>query len=100
MQDRLAKRAKRMCARAERVEPRVNRLVNRLSAGPATRGSVQRLQKRAAAVRARDAALAEILDGQVRIRQSRLATLKLRQQNLPKVEKWCDAHGYRDGAGG
>ncbi|MBC6457848.1 hypothetical protein [Actinomadura sp. HBU206391] len=99
-QDRLAKRAKRMCARADRVEKRVDRLVKRLSAGPGTRGSVQRLQKRAATVRSKDAARADILDGQVRIRQSRLNTLKLRQQNLPKVDKWCDSHGFRDGSAG
>ncbi|GAA2082691.1 hypothetical protein GCM10009780_20910 [Actinomadura alba] len=99
-QDRLAKRAKRMCARADRVEKRVDRLVKRLSAGPAARGSIQRLQKRAAAVRSKDAALADILDGRVRIRQSRLSTLKLRQQQLPKVEKWCESHGFRTGTGG
>jgi hypothetical protein len=92
-QQRLHARATRMCARVDRVERRVNRLITRLSAGPGVRGSVQRVQARADRIRATDPALAEIIDGRARIRQSRLTTLRLRQQQLPKVEAWCASHG-------
>jgi hypothetical protein len=56
-----------MCARVDRVEQRVDRLITRLSAGPDTRGSVKWSQKRAAAVRSKDAARAELIDGRVGI---------------------------------
>jgi hypothetical protein len=96
-QARLHVRAVRLCRRASRVEPRVNRLVTRLSAGPGTRGSIQFLQARANRVRAKDAALADILDGRVAIRQSRLHTLQLRRQQLPKVTAWCATHDLKSG---
>lgn len=97
-QQRLHARAARLCARADRVERRVNRLITRFSAGPGTRGSIQWVQARADRVRAKDPALADIIDGRARIRQSRLNTLQLRKQQLPKVEAWCASHGL--GAGG
>jgi hypothetical protein len=92
-QQRLHARAVLLCARAHRVERRVDRLNTRLSAGPGTRGSVQWVQAKADRVRAKDPALADIIDGRARIRQSRLNTLRLRKQQLPKVTAWCGSHG-------
>jgi hypothetical protein len=92
-QQRLHARAVLLCARVDRVERRVNRLTTRLSAGPETRGSVRWVQAKADRVRAKDAALADIIDGRARIRQSRLNTLQLRKQQLPKVTTWCASHG-------
>jgi hypothetical protein len=89
----LAKRAARLCKRVPKVQERVTRLTARFSGDVNTRGSVLWLQAKADQVRPKDAALAEIIDGRAKIRQSRLATLKLRAEQLPKVATWCKAHG-------
>ncbi|MCW2885969.1 MAG: hypothetical protein QOE54_1515 [Streptosporangiaceae bacterium] len=89
----LTKRAARLCKRVPKVEQRVTRLTARFSGDPNTRGSVLWLQAKADKVRPKDAALADIIDGRAKIRQSRLATLKLRADQLPKVAAWCKAHG-------
>ncbi|MCW2901159.1 MAG: hypothetical protein JWO67_3424 [Streptosporangiaceae bacterium] len=90
-------RAHRLCGRIDKAEQRVDRRIARLSAGPGQRGSVKWLQARAAAVRAKDPARADLADGRVRIQQSKLNTLQLRKQQLPKVAKWCDTHGAAGG---
>jgi hypothetical protein len=89
----LTKRAARLCKRVPKVQQRVTRLTARFSGDAKTRGSVQWLQARANRVRPQDPALAGIIDGRAKIRQSRLATLKLRADQLPKVAAWCKAHG-------
>ncbi|RAY11507.1 hypothetical protein DPM19_29830 [Actinomadura craniellae] len=91
----LGKRAKQMCARADRAVDRVDRLITRFEGDAKTRGSVAWMNDRAAKVRAKDPARADIIAGRAKIRQSRLATLKLRKQNLPKVQKWCTDRGFR-----
>jgi hypothetical protein len=92
-QQRLHARAVLLCARVHRVERRVDRLITRFSAGPDKRGSVQWVRAKADQVRAKDPALADIIDRRAQIRQSRLNTLQLRKQQLPKVVAWCGSHG-------
>ena len=89
----LKARAHRLCARVDKVQHRVDRVAGRLSAGADKRGSVKWLQARANAVRAKNPAKAELLDGRARVGQARLATLQVRREQLPKVAKWCDEHG-------
>lgn len=89
--------AKRLCARADRVDARPGRPATRFSAGPRTRGSVRWLQARADQVRPRDPEFAAILDDRAKIRESRLRTLRLRQRQLPKVKQWCASHGLGSG---
>jgi hypothetical protein len=91
--EQLKARAHRLCARVDKVRHRVDRIAGRLSAGAGKRGSVKWLQARAEAVRAKNPAKAELLDGRARVAQARLATLQVRKQQLPKVAKWCDEHG-------
>ncbi|HEV7932774.1 MAG TPA: hypothetical protein VGP70_10725 [Actinomadura sp.] len=59
----LKARAHRLCARVDKVQHRVDRVAGRLSAGADKRGSVKWLQARANAVRAKNPAKAELLDG-------------------------------------
>jgi hypothetical protein len=92
-QQRLEKRATRLCSRAPKVSEQVTRLTARFSGDVNTQGSVLWLQAKADRVRPKDAAMADLIDGHAKIRQSRLATLKLRAEQLPKVTAWCKAHG-------
>jgi hypothetical protein len=92
-QQRLEKRATRLCSRAPKVSEQVTRLTARFSGDVNTAGSVLWLQAKADRVRPKDAAMADLIDGHAKIRQSRLATLKLRAEQLPKVTAWCKAHG-------
>jgi hypothetical protein len=93
-----AQRATRLCGREPKVAARVEKRLTRLTGDASTRGSVAWLQARATKVRARDPQLAAIIDDRVKIRQSLIPTLKLRQDELGKVVTWCAAHGHPVGS--
>lgn len=89
--------AARRCMQEPRRAARVDRLIAKFSGDAKTRGSVQWLQARAAKAQANDAALAAIIKDQAKIRQSQLATLKLRKDELGKIAQWCSAKGHPTG---
>lgn len=94
---RLERRADRLCERAAKAGPRIDRAVARISGDATTRGSVLWLRAKADQVRATDPTLAGLLESRAQIREARLPVLKLRRQELPKVTAWCDAHDHPAG---
>lgn len=88
--------AKALCKRVPRIDRRIDRALKRLDAGADTRGSVARLERRAAnAENAGHTEIATFLQDRLKTRKALVPTLKQRQKDLDQVRTWC-----RDNDGG
>lgn len=84
--------ARALCKHAPRMDKRIARALKRLDAGPARRGSVDRLEKRVERAKAAGHdEIANYLDHRLKFRRSLVPTLEQRQKDLDKVERWCKA---------
>ncbi|MFF4651059.1 hypothetical protein [Streptomyces sp. NPDC001380] len=90
--------ARMLCARAHRIERRIDRALTRLQAGPGVRGSIARLQQRVDnAQAAGHTAVHDYLSHRLDHRKSMVGTLTQRRADLQKVEAWCRTRGDADG---
>lgn len=87
-----------LCEREPKQAARADKLIARLSGDAGTKGSVQWLNARAAKVQAKDPALAAIITDRAQERQSQLATLKIRKDELAKTAAWCGTKGHPVGS--
>ncbi|MFE7775198.1 hypothetical protein ACFU5O_15100 [Streptomyces sp. NPDC057445] len=89
--------AKALCKRVPKIEKRLQRALDRLGGGPAQRGSVNRLEKRAENARkAGHKEIETLLNDKLTFRRSLVPALEKRQKDLAPVKSWCKTH--RDGA--
>lgn len=82
------------CKREPKQAARVDKLIARISGDANTKGSVAWLNAKAAKVQPKDPALAAIITDRAQIRQSQLATLKLRKDELSKIAAYCGSKGH------
>lgn len=87
-----------VCKREPRQAARVDKLIATFSGDANTKGSVAWLNARAAKVQPKDPALAAIITDRAQIRQSQLATLKLRKDELAKIAAYCGTKGHPVGS--
>ncbi|MCM2577827.1 hypothetical protein [Streptomyces meridianus] len=79
-----------LCKHAPRMDKRIARAVKRLNAGPARRGSVDRLEKRLERAKAAGHdEVANYLENRLKFRRTLVPTLEQRRKDLTKVEQWC-----------
>ncbi|MDQ0993081.1 hypothetical protein [Streptomyces sp. V3I7] len=90
--------AKALCKRVPKIDRRIDRALKRLDAGPARRGSVERLQRRVENARkAGHDEVATFLEHRLEFRKSLVPTLKQRKDDLADVRTWCeDNDGGKD----
>ncbi|MER6074575.1 hypothetical protein ACFYZB_14050 [Streptomyces sp. NPDC001852] len=83
-----------LCKRVPKIDRRIERALNRLDAGPGTRGSIARLEQRVDnAKKAGHTQVATFLQDRLDFRKSLVTSLKQRQKDLNDVKTWCQAHG-------
>ncbi|WP_225099528.1 hypothetical protein [Streptomyces sp. CoH27] len=79
-----------LCKRVPKIDRRIERALKRLEAGPGTRGSIARLEKRVDnAKKAGHTAIATYLQDRLNFRKSLVTNLQQRQKDLAAVSTWC-----------
>jgi len=82
--------AQALCARAPRIDRRIDRALDRLNAGADRRGSIARLQRRVDnAKKAGHDEIATYLQDRLDFRRSLVPTLQQRQKDLVDLKTWC-----------
>lgn len=86
------------CKREPQQAARVDKLIATISGDANTKGSVAWLNAEAAKVQPKDPAMAAIITDRAQIRQSQLAALKLRKDELSKIAAYCGTKGHPVGS--
>jgi hypothetical protein len=86
--------AKKLCKRLPKAGKHLDRALHRLDGGAGTRGSVDRLEKRADKAKAAGHdEIAKYLGDKLTHRKSQVTTLQQRKTDLAKVKSWCGGQG-------